>query len=60
MKKYTAKQWAEIEGGHTMSESNEEKFSFVKDLNESSQYRTRQALSASDARMIADHCLWIH
>jgi hypothetical protein len=65
MKKYTAKQWSELEGGHTMSESNEEKFSFVKDLNESSQYRTRQALSASDARMVADHCfmdtlaLWV-
>ena len=65
MKKYTAKQWAELEGGHTMSDSEESKFSFVKDLNESSQYRTRQALSSSDARTIADHCfidtlaLWV-
>ena len=55
MEKYTAKQWAEIEGGHTMSENKEPKFGFVRDLNESRQYRTRQQIQRSNAREIVDH-----
>ena len=55
MEKYTAKQWAEIEGGHTMSENKQPKFGFVRDLNESRQYRTRQQIQRSNAREIVDH-----
>ena len=33
--KYTAAQWAEIEGGHTVTIDQEESFSFLKDLHES-------------------------
>ena len=33
--KYTAAQWAEIEGGHEMTPDSEEAFSFLKDLHES-------------------------
>ena len=33
--RYTATEWAAIEGGHTMDTSKEEAFSFIKDLHES-------------------------
>ena len=52
--KYTRTQWAAMEGGHTM-EPQKEKFSFVKDLNESREYRTRQQVRNHNARQIADH-----
>lgn len=55
MEKYTAKQWAEIEGGHTMSEDKNSQYGFIKDLNESRQYRTRQQIQRSNAREIVDH-----
>ena len=32
--RYTATEWAAIEGGHTMDTSKEEAFSFIKDLHE--------------------------
>ena len=55
MEQYTAKQWAEIEGGHTMSEINEPKFGFVTDLNEASKmYKTRQQLETVDLRNTLD------
>jgi len=63
-KKYTASEWALMEGGHEMP-NKESKFGFVKDLNESRQYRTRQAIQRSNAREIVDHAfldlitLWI-
>jgi len=53
MEQYTAKQWAEIEGGHTMSEANEPKFGFVNDLNEASKmYKTRQQLETVDLKTL--------
>lgn len=64
MEKYTRQQWAAMEGGHTV-DNTESKFSFVKDLNESRQYRTRQNIQRSNAREIVDHAfldmitLWI-
>jgi hypothetical protein len=63
-KKYTATEWATMEGGHAIT-PREEKFSFVKDLNESREYRTRQQVRNHTAREIADHAfidlmtLWI-
>lgn len=62
--KFTATEWALMEGGHTLPKK-ESKFNFVKDLNESRQYRTRQAIQRSNAREIIDHAfldmitLWI-
>jgi hypothetical protein len=50
--KYTAKQWAAIEGGHSIDAS--PKFSFVGDLTESRMYRTRKQLEASDLGDVAD------
>lgn len=63
-KQYTALEWSQMEGGHSV-EPRESKFGFVKDLNESRQYRTRQAIQRSNAREIVDHAfldmitLWI-
>lgn len=53
-KKYTAYEWNLMEGGNEVP-NKDDKFSFVKDLNESKQYRTRQALTRSNAREIVDH-----
>ncbi len=51
MEKYTAKQWAEIEGGHTMSEEKQPAFGFISDLNEASKmYRTKQMVDTADIR----------
>ncbi len=33
--KFTAAQWAEIEGGHEMTPAKEEPYSFLKDIHES-------------------------
>ena len=55
MEQYTAKQWAEIEGGHTMSENSKPEFGFINDLNEASKmYRTRQQLETVDLRNTLD------
>ena len=52
--KYTAKQWAEISGGHTMTEEpTKENFSFLKDLHEARMTRdsrNQRLLSFSDCR----------
>ena len=63
--KYTASEWAQIEGGHTVESSAPEQYSFVRDLNESKMYRTRQAVQQSDYRDVLDFAflnivtLWI-
>jgi|TARA_Y100000389_G_scaffold50914_1_gene46620 hypothetical protein len=54
MEKYTAKQWAEIEGGHTMSEDKKSQYGFIKDLNESRLFRTKQRVEGSSSRDMAD------
>ena len=53
-KQYTLRQWSEIQGGHEMSESKPNSFGFVKDLNESKMFRTRQRLEGTNARDMAD------
>lgn len=51
MEKYTAKQWAEIEGGHTVSEDKPAQFGFISDINEASKmYRTKQMVDGADLR----------
>ena len=63
-KKYTPQEYALMAGGHELLEKNE-KFGFVRDLNESREYRTRQQVQNHNARQIADHAfidlmtLWI-
>ena len=50
--KYTAQQWAAIQGGHQIDES--PKYSFLSDLNESKMYRTRKQLNATAVDDVAD------
>ena len=50
--KYTAKQWAAIQGGHSIDDSPQ--FGFVGGLNESKMYRTRKQLETSDLGDVAD------
>ena len=52
--KYTAKQWSEIEGGHTMSEDKQPRFGFISNLTESKMYRTRQQAQSADMRSVLD------
>lgn len=53
-KQYTAKQWSEIQGGHTMSETPKKQYSFISDLNESKMFKTRQRVEGTNARDMAD------
>jgi hypothetical protein len=48
--KYTAKQWAQIQGGHTLEETVSSPYGFIRDLNESKLFRTRQQAETADAR----------
>jgi len=57
MEQYTAKQWAEIEGGHTMSQYEEKKLKldFIgKDLNESKMFRSKNKIEGTSNRDMAD------
>jgi hypothetical protein len=63
--RYTAAQWAQISGGHTLDDDAPTGFGFVKDLNESRMYRTRQQAQNADMRDVLDFAflniitLWI-
>jgi len=57
MEKYTAKQWSEIEGGHTMSETASPQFGFVRDLTESKMFRSRQHLDTTPINSVANTAL---
>lgn len=52
--KYTAAQWAQIEGGHVMEDTNQYKFGFIRDLNESKMFRTRQQYETSNREDMAN------
>jgi hypothetical protein len=52
--KYTAAQWAAIEGGHSMEEEKHE-LSFIQSLGEARMYKTRNQISREGARSITDH-----
>ena len=52
--KYTASEWAQIEGGHTVETSVKSQYSFVRDLNESKMFRTRQQATSTNTRDMAD------
>lgn len=53
-RQYTAKQWAELEGGHTMSEDSKE-LSFMQSLGEARMYKSRPQIAREGARSITDH-----
>jgi len=54
-KKYTANEWAQIEGGHTVEENKPSlNLSLIGDLNESKLFRTRQQAQTTDARDMID------
>lgn len=53
-KQFTAKQWAELEGGHTMSENSKE-LSFIQTLGEARMYKSKAQISREGARSITDH-----
>ena len=45
-KKYTANEWAQIEGGHTFNESNDSKLQLVHELTESRLFRNKKIASS--------------
>jgi hypothetical protein len=53
-KKYTASQWAAIEGGHTMYETSK-KLTFMQTLGEAKMFRSREQISREGARQLTDH-----
>ena len=54
MEKYTAKQWSEIQGGHTMSETPKKQYAFIGDLMESRMFRSKSKVEDTNAREMAD------
>jgi hypothetical protein len=53
--KYTAKQYAQMSGGHTVeTETSVPQYGFIGSLNESKMFRTRQQLESSDIRSNLD------
>jgi len=55
--KYTAKQWSEIEGGHTMSEESKSQYGFIGDIMESRMFRSKSRVEGSNARDMADFAM---
>ena len=53
--KYTASQWAAIEGGHTMETDTSKELKFMQSLGEARMYKTRNQISREGARSITDH-----
>ena len=56
-KQYTAKQWSEIEGGHTMSEEPKSQYGFIGDIMESKMFRSKSRVEGSNARDMADFAM---
>ena len=53
-KKYTASEWAQIEGGHTV-EPVKEGLTFMQSLGEARMFKTREQISHAGARSVTDH-----
>ena len=54
-KKYTASEWAMIEGGHTLEDGASPSFGFIREeLNESTMYRTRAQAETANETDVAD------
>jgi hypothetical protein len=56
-KQYTAKQWSEIEGGHTMSETPKKQYAFIGDMLESKMFRSKGKVEGSNARDMGDFAM---
>lgn len=55
MEKYTAKQYAQMSGGHTMeNNTSSPQYGFIGELNESKMFRTKRQLETSDLRSNLD------
>lgn len=52
--KYTASEWAAMEGGHSLPEE-KRGLSFIQDLSESRMFKTRNQISKEGSRSISDH-----
>ena len=52
--KYTAAEWAAMQGGHTLDEQNKG-LSFMQELGEARMFKTRQQVSKEGARTLTDH-----
>tara|TARA_B100000035_G_scaffold245558_1_gene214179 strand:+ start:1335 stop:2177 length:843 start_codon:yes stop_codon:yes gene_type:complete len=55
--KYTAKQWSEMQGGHTMSEAPKKQYTFIGDLMESRMFRSKSKVEDTNAREMADFAM---
>lgn len=53
-KQYTATQWAEIEGGHTMSEKSTE-LPFMQSLGEARMFKSKAQIAREGVRSVTDH-----
>lgn len=53
--KYTASEWAAMEGGHSLPEKEEKGLSFMQELSEARLFKTRNQISSEGARSISDH-----
>jgi len=53
-KKYTATEWAAMEGGHSVEDT---QMSFIQSLGEAKMFRTRAQIAGNGARVLSDHLL---
>jgi hypothetical protein len=53
--KYTASEWAAMEGGHSLPEKDDRGLSFMQELSEARLFKTRNQISGEGARVISDH-----
>lgn len=54
-KKYTASEWAIIEGGHSLNNSEPSGMEFIQSLGEARMFKTRDQIKKEGARTITDH-----
>ena len=55
MEKYTAKQYAEMYGGHTMTEEEPKGLEFMQTLGEARMFRSKDQIKREGSRNTADH-----
>ena len=56
-KQYTLRQWSEIQGGHEMTPTKENKYAFIGDIMESRMFRSKSKVTSADARDMADFAM---
>lgn len=55
--KYTAKQWSEMQGGRTMSETPKKQYAFIGDIMESKMFRSKSRVEGTKSREMADFAM---